>query len=119
MSDIAFFDFFFFLINQTASLDLSSHVPQRCTRRDSQDFVINSDTATDQQPRNRLIPHARLFFPRFFLQTELTVCRISIQHAALAFTSQHLFPEPGVQFLTYSLMLLFQPKAELALVKLL
>lgn len=73
-------------------------MPQRCTRRDSQDFVINSDIATDQQTRSRLIPRASLFFPRFFLQTELTVLRISIQYAALAFTFQHLFPEPGVNF---------------------
>lgn len=95
-------------------------MPQRCTRRDSQDFVINSDIATDQQTRSRLIPHASLFFPRFFLQTELTVLRISIQYSEfLAFTSQNLFPEPGVKFLTSSIMLLFQRKAELALVKLL
>lgn len=94
-------------------------MPQRCTRSDSQDFEINSDTATDQQTKNRLIPHASLFFPRFFLQTELTVLRISIQYATLVFTSQHLFPETGVKFLTSSLTLLLQCKAELALVKLL
>lgn len=34
---------------------------QRCTRSDSQDLVINSGIATDQQIRHHLIPYASLF----------------------------------------------------------
>lgn len=67
---------------------------QRCTRRDTQDFIINSDIAIDQQVRNSSCSYVSLF-PRFFQQTASAVLRISIPQAMLAFASQHLFPETG------------------------
>lgn len=33
----------------------------RCTRRDSQDFVINSGITTDEQIGNHIIPYVSLF----------------------------------------------------------
>lgn len=51
----------FSYIKQIANLNLSSHMLQRCTRRDRPDFVINSGIATDQQIGNHLIPYASLF----------------------------------------------------------
>lgn len=67
---------------------------QRCTRRDTQDFVINSDIATDQQVRYSSCSCVSLF-PRFLQQMTSAVLRISIPSSMLAFASQHLFPGTG------------------------
>lgn len=87
---------------------------QRCTRRDSQDFGINSGIAMDQQGRNHPIPMP-VFSPRFFQQTASAVLRISIPCAMLAFASQHLLPETGGKI---RLRLSFRCKAKLALAEL-
>lgn len=83
---------------------------QRCPRRDTQDFIINSDIAIDQQVRNSPCSYVSLF-PRLFQQTASAVLRISIPQAMLAFASQHLFPETGEK-------IRFAYRAKLALVEL-